>query len=94
MHIKLGLLKKFVKAMDRESRSFTFLQKKFRRVSLEQLKANIFDGPQLRELMKAFTFDEVLNAAELSVWGSFKSVIAKFLENNKCKEYERKLTSP
>ena len=45
LHIKLGVMKNFVKAMERESSSFAFLQK-FPRKSMEKLKAGIFDSPQ------------------------------------------------
>ena len=57
LHIKLGVKKNFVKAMDRGGSGFTFLQKKFPRISMEELKVGIFDGPQIRELMKDPMFD-------------------------------------
>ena len=84
-------MKNFVKAMDRKGRGFTFLQQKFPRVSFEKLKAGIFDGPQIRELMKDSTFDDALSATELSVWGSLKSVITNFLGNNSCEEYGKEV---
>ena len=91
LHIKLGLMKNFVKAMDRKGKGFTFLQQKFPRVSLEKLKAGIFDGPQIRELMKDSTFDDALSATELSAWGSLKSVIINFLGKNWCEEYGKEV---
>jgi len=84
-------MKNFVKAMDRKGKGFTFLQQKFPRVSLEKLKAGIFDGPQIRELMKDSTFDDALSATELSAWGSLKSVITNFLGKNRCEEYEKEV---
>ena len=91
LHTKLGLMKNIVKAMDRKGRGFTFLQQKFPRVSLEKHKAAIFDGPQIRELMKDSTFDDALSATELSAWGSLKSVITYFLGKNRCEEYEKEV---
>ena len=91
LHIKLGLMKNFVKAMDREGRGFTFLQHKFPRISLGKLKAGIFGGPQIRELMKDSIFDDALSTAELSAWRSLKSVITNFLGNNWSAEYEKKV---
>ena len=44
----LGILKNFVKAMDREASGFAFLQK-FPWISMEKLKAGIFDGLQTYE---------------------------------------------
>ena len=72
--------------MDREGRGFAFLQQKFHRISFEELKAGIFDGPQIRELMKDSMFDDALSAAELSAWRSLKSVITNFLGNNRSAE--------
>ena len=57
LHIKLGVLKNFVMARDREGSVFAFLQERFPRISIEKLKAGIFDGPQIRELMKDSMFD-------------------------------------
>ena len=75
-------MKNFVKAMDREGKGFAFLQQKFPRISKEKLKAGIFDGPQIRELMKDSKFDDTPSAAELSAWKSLKSIIINFLGNN------------
>ena len=50
LHIKLEVMKNFVKAMDWEGSGFAFL-KKFPRISMEKLKACIFDGSQIRELV-------------------------------------------
>ena len=38
--------------MDRKGSEFAFLQEKFPPISLEKHKPGIFDGPQIRELMK------------------------------------------
>ena len=77
--------------MDRKGKGFTFLQQKFPRVSFEKLKAGIFDGPQIRELMKDSSFDDALSATELSTWGSLKSVITNFLGKNRYEEYEKEV---
>ena len=67
LHIKLRVMKNFVKTMDRESSGFAFLQK-FLQISLEKLKAGIFDSPQIRELTKGPMFDKAPSKAELSAW--------------------------
>jgi hypothetical protein len=51
-HIKLGLIKNFVKAMDHDGQGFLYLQRKFARISDAKIKEGIFIGPQIRELMK------------------------------------------
>ena len=80
-------MKNFVRALDREGRGFAFLQQKFQQKSMEKFKAGIFDGPQIRELIKNTSFDNALNPAELSVWLSLKSVIVNFLGNHRSSQY-------
>ena len=56
---------------------------------MEKLKAGIFDGPQIRELMKDASFDESLNPIELFAWMALKSVIVNFLGNHRSSEYQK-----
>ena len=89
LHIKLGLKKNLVKTLYREARGFTFLYQKFQRKSMDKIKAGIFDGPQIRELIKDTNFNGALNPAELSAWFSIKSVIAGFLGNHRSSQYQK-----
>ena len=77
--------------MDKESSRFVFLQEKLPEISIEKLKADIFDGPQIRELIKDPMFDEALSEAELCAWQSLKSVVTNFLGNNWSGNVRRKL---
>ena len=79
LHIKLGLMKNFVKALDKDGQSFRFLHTKFLYVSDAKLCAGLFDGPQIRELMKDSSFDEILTGNEKTAWVSFKNVCTNFL---------------
>ena len=54
LHIKLGLMKQFVKALDRNGGYFKYLRKFFPGLSLDKLKAGIFDGPQIRKLISCY----------------------------------------
>lgn len=45
LHIKLGLFKNFVKAMDKSNAGFCYLKEKFPRVSDAKIKEGIFVGP-------------------------------------------------
>ena len=76
--------------MDSEGSGFAFLQK-FPRINPDKLKSDIFDGPQIRELMKDLMFDEALREAKLSAWQSLKSVVTNFLGNHWCAEYEKEI---
>ena len=57
-------MKNFVKALDKDGQSFRFLQTKFPYVSDAKVRAGVFDGPQIRELMKYSSFDEILTGNE------------------------------
>ena len=50
LHIKLGLMKQFVKALDKHGSCFNYIVQKFPGLSMEKLKAGIFDGLQIRKL--------------------------------------------
>jgi len=61
LHKNLGLMKNFVKGMDKTGRKFEYLMNKFPGVSDAKIKEGIFIGPQIRELMQDKQFDEDLN---------------------------------
>ena len=48
LHIKLDLMKQFVKALlDKDGPCFVYIGRKMPGISGEKLKAGIFDGPQI-----------------------------------------------
>jgi len=47
LHIKLGLMKQFVKALDKDGRCFNYICKMFPGLSSEKLKQGVFDGPDI-----------------------------------------------
>jgi hypothetical protein len=52
MYLKIGLMKNFVKAMNQEEATFTYLLEKFPRLSEAKLKEGTFIGPQIRDIIK------------------------------------------
>lgn len=88
LHIKLGLMKQYVKALDKISPCFVYLSRKFPGLSNEKLKAGIFDGPQIRLLMKDNDFIRSMNNLEAAAWTSFVAVVKNFLGNQKAENYE------
>ena len=48
LHIKLGLMKQYVKALDKHEACFAYLRNAFPGLSSEKLIGEIFDGPQIR----------------------------------------------
>lgn len=87
LHIKLGLMKNFVKALNREGQAFSHLKEMFPKLSDGKLKEGIFVGPQIRKLLHDVIFDSKLTNLELAAWSSFKLIVHGFLGNRKDGNY-------
>ena len=87
LHIKLGLMKQFVKALDKEGECFKNLCTKFSCLSYEKFKAGIFDGPQIRHLLKIKKFISTTKREELQAWKAFSGVVKYFLSNMKSQNF-------
>ena len=88
LHIKLGLMKNFVKGMDKTGRGFECVRNKFPNVSNTEIEEGIFIGLQIRELMQDRQFDKDLNEIERNAWLSFKRICKDFLGNHKAANYQ------
>ena len=82
LHIKLGLYKNFVKALDKNVAGFHYLKEKFPRVSDSKIKEGIFVGPQIRALIRDGNSEDLLSQIEKSAWKSFKSVVKNFFSKS------------
>ena len=90
LHIKLGMMKQFVKALPKDRETFKYLSSKFPRLPEAKVKEGVFVGPDIRKLMKDNNFENVMNDVERSMWNSFKDVLTKFLGNQKDPDLYRK----
>jgi len=88
LHIKLGLMKNFVKGMDKTGLGFQYVWSKFPNVSDTKIEEVIFIGPQIRELMQDKQFDEDLNETERNAWLSFKRICKDIVVNHKAASYQ------
>lgn len=88
LHIKLGLIKNLVKAMDRDGEAFKHLKSKFPRISEAKIKEGIFVGPQIREIFKDQMFKSKLNEKERRAWVAFENISHNFLGNKRAENYE------
>ena len=93
LHIKLGLMKQFVKALEKEVECFKYLCTKFPRLTYEKIKAGIFDGPQIRLLVKDQTFISTMKKEELNAWKAFCDVVKNFLGNIKSPNFNELVES-
>lgn len=88
LHIKLGLIKQFVKALDKESEAFNFLKNTFPKLSEGKITAGVFTGPQVKQLLNSKSFPKLLNKKEKAAWLSFNEIVSGFLGNNRDPNYE------
>lgn len=88
LHLKLGIMKQFVKALDTDGAYFQHIISAFPRLSLEKISAGIFDGPQIRNLVRDKEFATKMNVKEKAAWLSFVEVMHNFLGNRKADNYE------
>lgn len=88
LHIKLGLMKQFVKALPKEGECFRYLCGQFPGLSEAKLKEGIFVGPDIRKLMRDPNFEDTIETKEKAAWTSFKLVVTGFLGNKKDPNYK------
>ena len=89
LHIKLGLIKQFTKALDKDGDCFPYLCLDFPGLTMEKLKASIFDGDQIWQLIIDPEFENSLNKVELEAWKAFVLVVKNFLGNSKASNYAK-----
>ena len=83
LHINLGLMNSFVKAMHRDGDGFKFLKDFFGADESDaKLKVGGFVDPEIRKLMLNKEFNSRLNPLELAAENALKSVVANFLRNH------------
>lgn len=79
-------MKKFVTALDKDEPSFAYIGRKMPGLSTEKLKAGIFDGFHIRQLIKN-PFIDFMSETEQNMWTSFVLAVRNFLGNHKTKNY-------
>ena len=84
LHLNLGLIKQFVKALDQNSDAFKHLQNFFTKISEAKTEAGIFVGPLIRKILDCNEFLEELTT-ERAAWNSFAPVVRGFWAITKLK---------
>ena len=87
LHIKLGLIKQFVKALDCSGDLFGYICSTFPGLIYEKKKAGIFDGPQIRTLLRDQYFVTTMTVVEARAWKAFSKVVHNFLSNKRADNY-------
>ena len=90
LHIKLGLMKIFVKGMDHRGSGFQYLKKKFKgKLTYAKPEAGVITGSEIRSVINDSSFPVSLNEMELEAWLSFVNVVKKFLGNHKAENHHQ-----
>ena len=88
-NIILGLMKNFVKAMERTGSALKYLTEKFPRLSEAKIKrVFFFVGPQIRKLFRDDMFNHLLQGDEKKAWDAVRLVSTNFLGNIGAENYK------
>ena len=68
---------------------FKYLVEHFTHISDTKIKASVFVGAQIRELMKNDEFDRTLAEHERGAWIAFKLLVGNFFGNTRSSAYEQ-----
>ena len=88
LQIKLVLIKQLVKALDKDGECFKYICRSFPGLSIEKLKAGIFDGPDIRKLMQDENFILSMNPLKADAWRVFVGVVQNFLGNRRAANFD------
>ena len=88
LHIKLSIMKQFVKALNKDGDCFKYICTKFPGSTIEKLKAGIFDGPWIRTLINNRDFPDSINEKESCAWSAFVKAVKNVLGNRKAVRYK------
>jgi len=85
LHINLGLMKQFEKALTKDGQCFQYLSTKFPHLSAAKKRRHIC-RPWYPKLSDSH-FESQMTLTEKETWVSFKNAITKFLGNTKDSDY-------
>ncbi|KAI6651423.1 hypothetical protein LOD99_5230 [Oopsacas minuta] len=85
-------MKQFIKALDKDRYCFKYIRNYFPEISEEKKKAGIFEGPQIRKLLRDNSFKDSMNEEEKRAWQAFSNVVSNFLGNKKASNHKELVT--
>ena len=88
LHIKLGLVKQFVKALNKDGDAFQHIDALFPYLSDAKKKAGIFTGPQIRQMHRSEELTSKITVTEAAAWKTFRDVVENFLGNKHSSDYK------
>ena len=89
LHVKLGIMKNFVKALDRNGEGFLYLCSKFPNLSDARDKREVFVGVNIGKVMCEKNFKRKFNSTEMAAWTSLRSLVYGFLDIRKGENHQK-----
>ncbi|GBM85111.1 hypothetical protein AVEN_62867-1 [Araneus ventricosus] len=83
LHVKIGLMKQFIKSLPKYGECFRYLCSKFPKLSEAKFKEGVFTGSDVRKLLSDSLFSKTMEDKEKEACDSFKDVMHRCLENTK-----------
>ena len=81
-------MKQFMKTLDCDGECFQPIVYAFPKLLFDKIKAGVFDGPQIRTLVRNEEFVNKINDKEKAAWLSFVAVTRNFVGNKKADNYQ------
>jgi len=88
LHIKLGLIKQYVKALDFGGEAFQEIRLMFPKLSDAKVKGGIFVGPQVNVMLKSEKLERKMSQVEREAWCALRGIVHGFLGNRKDPNYK------
>jgi hypothetical protein len=89
LHIKIEIMTQIMKVFVQRPELSKFIHEKFPRLSEAKIQNGVFNGPDIRSLMKDKKFPKILSKQEKRVWEAFRDVIDNFFGNFKSRNYRK-----
>ena len=87
-HIKLGLIKQYVKAMELDSDAFHHMVSMFPKLSDAKLNAGTFVGPHIGRMPALSDLEEKMTYVEKKAWTLFCHTVHGFLGNQRSENFK------
>ncbi|GFN93205.1 hypothetical protein PoB_001971100 [Plakobranchus ocellatus] len=89
LQIKFGLRSSLSKRLISMKNRIEYLSENLPGVTVEQFKAGIFHGSQIRKLIKDQTFTQSMTVVEKNAWAAFISVAQNISGNRESEGYKK-----
>jgi len=88
LHIKLGLMKNFVKAMERNGTAFLYVRQKLPLLSDAKIREGVFTSPDICSLLGDEVSERIITGDEQIAWHAFQEMVTVFLGNRITDNYK------